>query len=59
MCLQCAALVVSTTMDDMHCWYIGLTSSGNDNSVVYKGIEQGDWGGLGPHCEYQITYSYH
>ena len=48
MCLRCVALVVSTTMDDMYCWYSDLTSNGRDNSVVYKGIEQEDWGGLGP-----------
>ena len=28
-------------MDDMYCWYSDLTSNGSDNSVVYKGIEQG------------------
>ena len=32
-------------MDDMYCY---VPSNGSENSVAYKGIEQGDWGGLGP-----------
>ena len=48
LCVTMCGFSSNYYMDDMYCWYSDLTSNGSKNSVAYKGIEQWDWGGLGP-----------